>query len=113
VCPSDLRQILVEYTKAPQVTRERLYQDAMQQVLSSTTKVMVDDKSGGNLLYLPLDKLMQAAGASPQIAAAAAGTTAASTTAPATKVEEPTTTGNAMDSRSRDAFRSRDREPRP
>lgn len=96
------RQVLVEYTKAPQVTRERLYQDAMQQVLSSTTKVLVDDKGGNNLLYLPLDKLMQAAGAPPQ---AAASTPA--------KADEPATQANSIDSRSRDSFRSRDREARP
>ncbi len=96
------RQVLVEYSKAPQVTRERLYQDAMQQVLSSTTKVLVDDKGGNNLLYLPLDKLMQAAGAPTQAAVAAAP-----------KADEPTSQVNAMDSRSRDSFRGRDREARP
>lgn len=53
------RQVLVEYEKAPQVTRERMYLDMMQQVMTSTSKVLVDQKGGGNLLYLPLDKLMQ------------------------------------------------------
>jgi membrane protease subunit HflK len=100
------KQILAEYNKAPQVTRERLYQDAMQQVLSSTTKVLVDDKQGGNLIYLPLDKLMQLTGAGqsgldiqPQ---------------PAAPQSTPNTT-TPQDSlfRSRDAFRSRDREARP
>jgi membrane protease subunit HflK len=100
------RQILVEYAKAPQVTRERLYQDTMQQVLSSTTKVLVDDKSGGNLLYLPLDKLMQAAGAP------AAPTTSATPAPAPTKSDEPASESRA-DARSRDAFRSRDRETRP
>ncbi len=56
---SRFRQILVEYNKAPKVTRERMYIDMMQQILSSTTKVLVDQKNGSNLLYLPLDKLMQ------------------------------------------------------
>jgi membrane protease subunit HflK len=57
---SRFKQILVEYEKAPQVTRERLYQDMKQQILTSTSKVLVDQKSGGgNLLYLPLDKLIQ------------------------------------------------------
>jgi membrane protease subunit HflK len=57
---SRFKQILVEYEKAPQVTRERMYQDMKQQILSSTSKVIVDQKSGGgNLLYLPLDKLIQ------------------------------------------------------
>lgn len=57
---SRFKQILVEYEKAPQVTRERMYQDMKQQILASTSKVIVDQKSGGgNLLYLPLDKLIQ------------------------------------------------------
>jgi len=58
---SRFKQVLIEYEKAPQVTRERMYLDMMQQVMSSTSKVLVDQKSGGggNLLYLPLDKLMQ------------------------------------------------------
>ena len=53
------RQILAEYEKAPQVTRERMYLDTMQQVLSATSKVLVDQKGGQNLLYLPLDRIMQ------------------------------------------------------
>ncbi len=56
------RSILAEYQKAPQVTRERLYVDAMQEVYSNVTKVLVDSKSGNNLLYLPLDKIMQLTG---------------------------------------------------
>lgn len=56
------RSVLAEYQKAPQVTRERLYIDAMQDVYSNTTKVLIDSKSGSNLLYLPLDKLMQMTG---------------------------------------------------
>jgi modulator of FtsH protease HflK len=51
-------QVLVEYQKAPGVTRERLYLDAMQSVLGNSSKVLVDQKSG-SLLYLPLDKLIQ------------------------------------------------------
>ncbi len=52
-------QILSQYEKAPQVTRDRMYVDMMQQVLQSTTKVYVDTKDGNNLLYLPFDKLME------------------------------------------------------
>jgi modulator of FtsH protease HflK len=53
-------KVLTEYEKAPQVTRERMYLDAMQQFLGNSAKVMIDQKAGGNnLLYLPLDKLMQ------------------------------------------------------
>ena len=50
--------LLSEYEKAPEVTRERLYIDMMQSVMSNTSKVMVDVEGGNNLLYLPLDKLM-------------------------------------------------------
>ncbi len=58
---SRFQQILVEYQKAPQVTRDRLYIDAMQQVFSNTSKVMVDVRNSNPLLYLPFDKLMQQA----------------------------------------------------
>jgi membrane protease subunit HflK len=60
---SRFRQVLTEYAKAPAVTRERIYIETMQQVLSSTSKIVVDTKGSGNLLYLPLDKLMQQGGA--------------------------------------------------
>ncbi len=56
---SRFKQVLTEYSKAPAVTRERLYIETMQQIFSSTSKVMLDYKGSGNLLYLPLDKLMQ------------------------------------------------------
>jgi membrane protease subunit HflK len=91
------RLVVGEYSKAPQVTRDRLYIEAMQQILSNTSKVLVDQKAGNNILYLPLDKLMQMAGPT-----AVEPPKTAETTAP----PEPTT------ARSRDAFRSRDRESR-
>ena len=50
-------KLLAEYNKAPAVTRERLYLDAIQQVYSNTNKVMVDVESGNNMLYIPLDKM--------------------------------------------------------
>ena len=59
---SRFRQVLTEYSKAPAVTRERIYIETMQQVLSSTSKIIVDAKGSGNLLYLSLDKLMQQGG---------------------------------------------------
>ena len=52
------KQLLKEYNKAPAITRERLYLDMMESVLSNSSKVMVDVEGGNNLLYLPLDKLM-------------------------------------------------------
>jgi len=62
---SRFRQVLTEYTKAPAVTRERLYIETLQQVLSNTNKILMDFRGAGNLLYLPLDKLMQQGGATP------------------------------------------------
>jgi membrane protease subunit HflK len=53
-------RIYAEYVKAPEVTRQRLFIEAQEQILSSVSKVIVDQKKGGSLLYLPLDKLMQA-----------------------------------------------------
>ena len=91
-------QILVEYSKAPKVTRERLYLDMMQQVLSNTSKIMIDQKSGNNLLYLPLDKLIQ--------------TTGPTSVSPVTV--QPSAQESAPDSsvRTRESFRSREREIR-
>ena len=98
-------RVLTEYQKAPGVTRDRLYIDTMQQVYSNVSKVLVDSRSNSNLLYLPLDKLMQQAGASPGTASApaAAAPAAAETTVPAAA---------AADARSRDGQRTRDRDGR-
>ncbi|HEX2566703.1 MAG TPA: FtsH protease activity modulator HflK [Burkholderiales bacterium] len=63
---SRFKQVLAEYSKAPGITRERMYIDTMTQILSATNKIMLDYKGAGNLLYLPLDKLMQQAGSSGQ-----------------------------------------------
>ena len=52
-------QLLVEYEKAPEVTRKRLYLDTIEEVLADNPKVMLDNKSGNSLMYLPLDKLME------------------------------------------------------
>jgi modulator of FtsH protease HflK len=59
---SRFKQVLTEYSKAPAVTRERIYIETMQQVLTSTSKIMMDYRGTGNLLYLPLEKIMQNAG---------------------------------------------------
>jgi modulator of FtsH protease HflK len=93
------RSVLDEYKKAPGVTRDRLYVDTMQQVYSNVSKVMVDSRSGSNLLYLPLDKLMQQAGG-------------AAVAAPAPQPVEAPAAAAAADARSRDGGRSRDREIR-
>lgn len=100
--------LYAEYQKAPQVTRDRLYIDAMQQVYTNVTKVMVESRQGSNLLYLPLDKIMQNVGG--HVAApAASGDAAANTAAPAANVR--VAPNPAGDARSRDA-RSRDRDAR-
>ncbi|GMR08822.1 MAG: FtsH protease activity modulator HflK [Gammaproteobacteria bacterium] len=52
-------KLLKEYKKAPRVTRERLYIETIEGVMSNTTKIMVDSSGSNNLLYLPFDKLMQ------------------------------------------------------
>ncbi|WP_229223548.1 FtsH protease activity modulator HflK [Duganella sp. sic0402] len=111
---SRFKQVLVEYQKAPGVTRDRLYLETMQQIFSSTSKVMVDAKSGSNLLYLPLDKLIaQAAATDAQAAAAraaqAGGAPAASTTLPS-ELMPSVEVSRQRDPRSRDT--SRDRESR-
>ena len=67
------KAIYAEYQKAPGVTRDRMYIDAMQDVYSHVTKVMVDTHGGTNLIQLPLDKLTQAAAAANAPAACRAG----------------------------------------
>jgi membrane protease subunit HflK len=58
------KSLLSEYQKAPQVTRDRLYIDTMKEIYTNVTKVMIDAKQGSNLLYLPLEKIMQMSGQS-------------------------------------------------
>ena len=119
---SRFRQIYVEYAKAPEVTRQRLYLDTMQQVFANTSKVMIDAKGQGNLLYLPLDKLMQAAGTAVAAQPAAVADTPAgqakpvaplSADAPPQLEKAPPVGGGSYSSGSRDgSLRSRDREGR-
>jgi len=96
---SRFTQILAEYQKAPQVTRQRLYLDTMQTVMNNTSKILVDQKGGNSLLYLPLDKLQQIVSqpyaSAPDILA------------------QPAPPSVGGDTRSRDALRNRDREARP
>ncbi|HYW57885.1 MAG TPA: FtsH protease activity modulator HflK [Polaromonas sp.] len=99
------KSVLTEYQKAPQVTRDRMYTDAMQQVYSSVTKVMVESRQGSNLLYLPLDKIMQQTAG----AAAAEPANGAAPVAPAIPAVPATST---TDTRARDASRTRDRDTR-
>jgi membrane protease subunit HflK len=95
---SRFKQVLTEYAKAPQVTRERIYIDTMREILSSTNKIMMDYRGSGNLLYLPLDKIMQQAGGG-------AAPEAQGQRAPDAASPEP-------GPRSRDSLRSRERGER-
>ena len=96
--------VLTEYQKAPQVTRDRMYLESMQQIYSSVTKVLVDSRQGSNLLYLPLDKIMQTvaqqpANGLPENAVALGAPAAAASALP-------------TDARARDTSRTRERESR-
>ncbi|MGZ5817529.1 MAG: FtsH protease activity modulator HflK [Burkholderiaceae bacterium] len=108
---SRFKQVLTEYAKAPAVTRDRMYIDTMQQIFSNTTKIMLDAKSGSNLLYLPLDKLIAQtvvndANNKPNVLPAPAA---------ASPAPDPLQTFDAQrqkESRTRDSRDSRDRESR-
>ena len=97
------KSVLTEYQRAPQVTRDRMYLDTMQQIYSSVTKVLIDSRQGSNLLYLPLDKIMQGVA---QSGAAAVEPPAATPPAPTSPA------GASVDSRTRDNSRTRERETR-
>ena len=99
--------VLPEYQKAPQVTRDRMYTDAMQQIYTNVTKVLVESRDGSNLLYLPIDKIMQmtAAGAAADGAPPASG-------GAAPVITQPPVSGIPTDSRARDMSRTRERDSR-
>ena len=92
---------LAEYQKAPQVTRDRLYLNAMRDMYASVTKVMIDSRGNASLLNLPLDKLLQQAAAAP---------TPPGATPPSAPLDVPPS--GAVDVRSREGQRGRDREGR-
>jgi membrane protease subunit HflK len=131
------KEVYAQYSKAPAVIRERMYLETMQQIYSNTTKVFVDSKSGSNVLYLPLDKLVEqtrqrvadsaAAGSAPAAQGAPAAqnaqgaqaaapgsntptiiTPSAAPAAPASSASQAAAASDAF--RSRDSFRSRGRE---
>jgi membrane protease subunit HflK len=99
---SRFKSILTEYARAPGVTRDRLYLDMMQSVLTNSSKVLIDQKSGSNLLYMPLEKLMQQS--------AAAGAAADASSAPrATAAPTPEPAPTLDPSRAREGMRNRER----
>ena len=104
---SRFKQVLSEYQKAPVVTRDRLYLETMQQIFSSTSKLMMDTKSSNNMVYLPLDKMIQQAeGSTAKAPAAAVVPVTPSETIPTVEMRY------SKDGRSRDSRESRDREVR-
>ena len=101
------KAVYAEYQKAPAVTRDRMYIDAMQEVYANVTKVMVDTHGGTNRIQLPLDKLVQSGSGSAAAAPAPADTTAATATVTVTPSDPA-----ANDPRSRDNTRDRSRDSR-
>jgi membrane protease subunit HflK len=113
------KQVLVEYSKAPQVTRDRMYIDSMREMYNNVTKILVDTTKSNSLLYLPLDKIVaQVSAESAQVANAQVQSGA---TTPTGSVTVGGATGASASSSSstnngsadkRDGLRSRDRESR-
>lgn len=99
------KSVLAEYQRAPQVTRDRMYIDTMQQIYANVTKVMVESRQG-SLLYLPLDKIMQ------QVSQGGAAATEPATGASGAAAAPGTSAGAPADSRTRDNSRTRERETR-
>jgi len=91
------KSVFAEYQKAPQVTRDRIYIDTMRDIYANVSKVMVDSRNNSNLLYLPLDKLLQQNSSSVTVSAPQPMT-----------LPEPQAVPNTNDLRSRDNQRSRD-----
>ena len=103
-------QVMNEYQKAPAVTRDRLYLDTMQQIFSSASKVLVDAKSGSNLLYLPLDKLIAQTAANDAAIGAKSGPVIQQNAPVPAEIMQPLEQVRQRDNRSRES--SRDREIR-
>ncbi|KVM64477.1 HflK protein [Burkholderia ubonensis] len=112
------KQVYAQYSKAPAVIRERMYLETMQEIYSNSTKIFVGSKGGNNVLYLPLDKLVEQGRQGAAGAAAPAGASAAEAPAPAAastpsasvpaSAAAPASGSDVL--RSREAFRSRSRE---
>jgi len=99
-------QIYAEFVNAPEVTRERWYLEAMQQMLSNSSKVLIDANNGGNVLLMPLDKLLQRGGQTGN-AAVQTPMNPALTAPPAAAPSTPNPTTPLLDSRDREALRNR------
>jgi len=107
------RSVLTEYQKAPQVTRDRMYLETMQEIYTGVTKVLVESRQGSSLLYLPLDKIIQqvSAASGSDAAQPVAGSSSGASPAPApTQAAGERPAGS--EARTRDGSRNRDRESR-
>ena len=100
------KSVYNEYQKAPQVTRDRMYLDAMQQIYTNVTKVLVESRQGATLLNLPLEKILQMSATGDPLVAPAPSPGAPAAAPPA--VPQP----GSVDNRSRDSSRNRDRDTR-
>ena len=114
------KQVLVEYSKAPQVTRDRMYIDSMREMYNSVTKILVDTTKSNSLLYLPLDKIVaqvsaeSAQAANTQVQSGATTPTGSVTVGGATGASSSSSAASTNNSSAdkRDGLRSRDRESR-
>ena len=103
-------QVVAAYAQAPAVTRDRMYIDTMQQIFTSTTKVMIDSRANNNMLYLPLDKLMQQQAANDAQIGSKSGPVQLPQSGQPAEVTQAMEAVRQRDERSRDS--SRDRETR-
>lgn len=112
------KQVLVEYSKAPQVTRDRMYIDSMREMYNNVTKILVDTTKSNSLLYLPLDKIVAQVSAESAQAASAQVNSSGTNTPTGSVIVGDATGGNTSapvgnsSADKRDGLRSRDREAR-
>jgi membrane protease subunit HflK len=104
------KSILIEYEKAPKVTKDRLYIDTMQEIYTNVTKVIVGTKNNSQLLYLPLEKLIEKSGV--HGLQEDSGLTSAAAKAAETSPSAPRAVNEGLDTSIRDAMRNRDRGAR-
>ncbi|WP_026354377.1 FtsH protease activity modulator HflK [Massilia niastensis] len=107
---SRFNQVVAAYAKAPAVTRDRIYIDTMQQIFTSTSKVMVDTRANNSMIYLPLDKLMAQVAAGDAAVGSKSGPVQVPQSTPPADVTQALDSVRQRDERSRDS--SRDRESR-
>ncbi|MFZ8943704.1 MAG: FtsH protease activity modulator HflK [Methylophilaceae bacterium] len=106
---SRFEQIMTEYNRAPNVTKQRLFLEAQENIMSSITKIIVDQKESNSLLYLPLDKIIQQSGATRNNQSEDAMNNNQQMNITSSKTSDAI---NSIADRARDALRFRDREPR-